>query len=102
MPLSNHDEKMAAQLQTIPNGTIQAKVGNALVTIRNNASNCYTTTFSDTPKAHSKELVAAVMAAVSIVIGQEKVFRLASIRRVNNQAPAWNLAGRNEYHSTRF
>jgi Na+-transporting methylmalonyl-CoA/oxaloacetate decarboxylase gamma subunit len=47
------------------------------------------------------ELMAAIMAALFVVMGQAG-FRLRSIRRTGRNAPAWNLSGRDEYHSTRL
>lgn len=55
----------------------------------------------DTGNEPGNELMAAIMAAISVVMGQAG-FRLRSIRRTGRKTPAWNLSGRDEYLSTRL
>ncbi len=46
-------------------------------------------------------IVAAIMAAVSVVMGENSGFTVKRIRRVNN-APAWQRAGRTEQIANHF
>jgi len=51
---------------------------------------------------NNESIIAAIMAAISIVMGSISGFKITSIRRTGRNTPSWNRAGRNEYHSSRL
>lgn len=56
----------------------------------------------DDPHNTPAELVAAIMAAITVFMGEGASFRLRSIRRTKTESSAWNVSGRQEYLSTRL
>ncbi len=51
---------------------------------------------------NDETIIAAIMAAISVVMGSVAGFKIKSIRRSGRNTPSWNRAGRDEYHTTRL